>query len=146
MSASPNPGGRERAVRVLLDSSFLMMPFKFRVDPFKGIEELISGKPIFTLISPVGEELMRISKEGGKRGRMAKLAIQLAERCEKVRFEPPGGGGVDEAIIAASKGMRAIVATNDAGLRKKLRNINVPIIYLRNKSRLCLEGMEPEYL
>lgn len=146
MSGSPTPGGRDRAVRVLLDSSFLMMPFKFKIDPFKGIEELISRKPTFTLISPVREELRRISEGGGERGRIAGLAIRLAERCEEVRFEPPEGGGVDEALIAASKEMGAIVATNDAGLRKKLRNINVPVIYLRGKSRLCLEGMEPEYI
>ncbi|MEM2226766.1 MAG: hypothetical protein QXW19_00370 [Candidatus Bathyarchaeia archaeon] len=146
MSKFPNPRERDRAIKVLLDSSFLMMPFKFRIDPFKGIEELISRKPIFILISPVSEELMRLSQGGGERGRMAKLAMRLAEMCEKIRFESPGGGGVDEALIAASKEMGAIVATNDAGLRKKLRNINVPVIYLRGNSRLCLEGMEPEYL
>jgi|YelNatPaOPRAMG01_1025707.scaffolds.fasta_scaffold65285_2 rRNA-processing protein FCF1 len=146
MSEPRDTGTRDARIRVLLDSSFLMMPFKFRIDPFKGIEELISKRPAFLLISPVKEELLRISKGGGRRGSMADLAIKLAERCEEVPFEPPEGGGADEALIAASRELKAIVATNDSALRKKLRNINVPVIYLRGKSRLCLEGMEPEYL
>jgi rRNA-processing protein FCF1 len=146
MTKARGPDGRDGEVRVLLDSSFLMMPFKFRIDPFKGVEDLVAKRPAFILISPVREELLRISKEGGKRGRMAKLAIRLAERCEEIRFEPPGGGGADEALIAASEELGAIVATNDGALRRKLRNINVPVIYLRERSRLCLEGIEPEYL
>ncbi|RLI16819.1 nucleotide-binding protein, partial [Candidatus Bathyarchaeota archaeon] len=32
------------------------------------------------------------------------------------------------------------VFTNDRNLRKRLRNINVPVIYVRQKSRLEIDG------
>jgi rRNA-processing protein FCF1 len=39
----------------------------------------------------------------------------------------------------------AVVATNDIELKKRLRDINVPVVYLREKSKLEVEGIEPAY-
>jgi len=34
----------------------------------------------------------------------------------------------------------------DLELKTRLRNINVPVIYLRERSRLEVDGIEPEYV
>ena len=71
---------------------------------------------------------------------------KLIFNSEEIHIELPKSKGVDESIFEASKKIGDIVATNDRILRKRLRNINIPVIYLRGKSRLCLEGIESEYI
>jgi rRNA-processing protein FCF1 len=48
---------------------------------------------------------------------------------------------VDDAIIEAAIELRAVVFTNDRQLRGRLRDISVPVIYLRQKSRLAIDGL-----
>jgi rRNA-processing protein FCF1 len=55
------------------------------------------------------------------------------------------GESVDDAIVKASQKLGAIVATTDIELKKRLRSINVPVVYLREKSKLEVEGIEPAY-
>ncbi len=47
--------------------------------------------------------------------------------------------------MKASQKLGALVATTDIELRKKLRNINIPVVYLRDKSKLEVDGVEPAY-
>jgi rRNA-processing protein FCF1 len=49
-------------------------------------------------------------------------------------------GPVDEMILRLSKEKGVPVATNDRSLRRKLRDINIPVVYVREKSHLSLEG------
>jgi len=53
---------------------------------------------------------------------------------------------VDDAIVKASQKLGAVVATTDIALKKRLRDINVPVVYLRDKSKLEVDGIEPAYL
>jgi rRNA-processing protein FCF1 len=41
--------------------------------------------------------------------------------------------------------MSGIVATGDVELRKKARNANIPVVYVRSDLRLAIEGIEPAY-
>jgi hypothetical protein len=47
----------------------------------------------------------------------------------------------DDAIVRAAKDWKAVVFTNDRQLRKRLKDISVPVIYVRQKSRLEIDGM-----
>jgi rRNA-processing protein FCF1 len=49
-------------------------------------------------------------------------------------------GSPDDAIVKVASEWRSPVFTNDRALRKRLRDINVPVIYVRQKSRLEIEG------
>jgi rRNA-processing protein FCF1 len=47
----------------------------------------------------------------------------------------------DEVIVKTAKAWNSPVFTNDRQLRKKLRDISVPVIYVRQKSRLEIDGL-----
>jgi rRNA-processing protein FCF1 len=72
---------------------------------------------------------------------MACSALKLAENCMQVEIEVPESTLVDDVIIEAAEEWGAMVFTNDRQLRKRLRDISVPVIYLRQKSRLAIDGL-----
>ncbi|MCK5631991.1 hypothetical protein KAH85_05490, partial [Candidatus Bathyarchaeota archaeon] len=46
----------------------------------------------------------------------------------------------DDLIVRIAHKMGYCVATNDKALRKRLRNLNVPVIFLRQKTKLTMTG------
>ena len=134
-------------VRVLLDSNFLMIPMALHIDVFEEVQNLLGKKVEFILIKPVYEELRRLSRrEGSKVGRQAAYALELAKRCKMKNVELKASESIDDAIAGVAKDTGIMVATTDLELKKRLRNINVPVIYVRERSRLKVEGIEPEYV
>jgi hypothetical protein len=122
-----------------------MIPFQFNLDIFQEIEYLLQKKVDFVVPSAVKNELTGISSRGGEGAPEASLALQLASRCRVVEVTLDQGETVDDAIVKASQKLGAVVATTDIELKKRLRNINVPVVYLREKSKLEVEGVEPAY-
>ena len=47
----------------------------------------------------------------------------------------------DDAIVRVAKNWNSPVFTNDRDLKKRLRDISVPVIYVRQKSRLDIDGL-----
>lgn len=133
-------------VKVILDSNFLMIPFQFNLDVFQEIEFLLQKKVDFIVPSAVKSELTGISSRGGEGAAEASLALQLASRCRVVEVTLVPGETVDDAIVKASQKLRAVVATTDIALKKRLRDINIPVVYLRDKSKLEVDGIEPAYM
>ena len=132
-------------VKVILDSNFLMAPFQFHVDVFEELEYLLQKKIDFIVPSAVKLELTSISSRGGEGAAEASLALQLASRCRVVDVNLKPQETVDDAIVKAAQKLGAVVATNDIELKKRLRDINIPVVYLREKSKLEVEGIEPAY-
>jgi len=122
-----------------------MIPFQFNIDIFQEIEYLLQKKVDFVVPSAVKNELTQISSRGGEGAPEASLALQLASRCRVVEVALESGQTVDDAILKASQKLGALVATTDIELKKRLRDINVPVVYLRDKSKLEVEGIEPAY-
>ena len=132
-------------IKVILDSNFLMIPFQFNIDIFQEIEYLLQKKVDFVVPSAVKSELTGISSRGGEGAPEASLALQLASRCRVVDVTLEPQETVDDAIVKASQKLGAVVATTDIDLKKRLRDINVPVVYMREKSKLEVEGVEPAY-
>jgi uncharacterized protein len=132
-------------VKVILDSNFLMAPFQFHIDIFEELEYLLQKKVDFIVPSSVKLELTSLSSRGGEGAAEASLALQLASRCRVVDVTLQPQETVDDAIVKAAQKLGAVVATNDIELKKRLRDINVPVVYLREKSKLEVEGIEPAY-
>ncbi len=132
-------------IKVILDSNFLMIPFQFHLDVFQEIEFLLQKKVDFVVPSAVKNELTIISARGGEGAPEASLALQLASRCRVVEVSLQEGETVDDAIVKASQKLGGVVATTDIELKKRLRDNNVPVVYLREKSKLEVEGIEPAY-
>ncbi len=126
--------------RVMLDSNFLLLLFVLRLDIFTEIENLLQGKVQFIVITPVRKELERLSQRNSELGRKAASALKLTERCVEIDVRLSRSETVDDALIRFAQEDRIIVATSDMALKKKLRDINVPVIYVRDRSRLEIEG------
>lgn len=128
-------------VKVILDSNFLLLPSQFRIDIFAELLNLINQRLEAVLLSVTYEELRKMAETGSSKMRQhALLGLKLAEKCRIVNVERDSKETNDDVIIRVAKQWSCPVATNDQTLRRRLRNINVPVIYLRQKSRLELEG------
>jgi len=132
-------------VKVILDSNFLMIPFQFNLDIFQEIEFLLQKKVDFIVPSAVKSELTALSTRGGEGAAEASLALQLASRCRVVEVTLETNETVDDAIVKASQKLGAVVATNDIELKNRLKLLKVPVVYLRDKSKLEVDGIEPAY-
>jgi len=132
-------------IRVILDSNFLFVPFQFKIDIFDELEALIGRfEPI--LLSPTLEELRNLSdgKSPEKVRRQALLALELTKRCRLVDVEKKAEENFDDVILRVAREWKCPVATNDGMLRKRLRKAGVATIFLRQRSRLEIEGYPSE--
>lgn len=127
---------------VLLDSNFLILPISKKVDVFLEIENLLSRRIIFTVIPPIIDELKKISQRTTKIGKYASTALKFTSKCKILEIEDKEilGRNVDDIIVDFSIKKNIIVATTDINLKKRLRKMNIPVIYLRDHSRLELDG------
>jgi len=139
------PPSKNRDLCVLLDSNFLLVPILFGVDIFEEIPKIVERRVRFILLKPVHEEMERLAKEGRpkvKREMISALKI-CRDRCQVTEFRALGEEAVDELVIRAAEEFGYPVATNDAALRRRLRERGIPVIYLRQRSRLKIEGWIP---
>jgi rRNA-processing protein FCF1 len=126
--------------RVILDSNALFVPLQFKIDIFKELSTLLDRNFEPILISPVKNEVEKFAETGSpKMQKDASYAVKLAEKCKLITVDEDQGS-VDDAIVKAAHDLHAAVFTNDMQLRKRLRNINVPVIYVRQKSHLEIDG------
>ena len=132
------------SIKVILDSNFLFIPSQFHIDIFNEFKNILGQRLDFVLLSPTYEEIRRIAeKDSPKTRQQASLALKLAEKCRIVQVKRGLEETCDDVIVRIAEEWSSPVATNDGVLRRRLRNINVPVIYLRQKSRLEMEGGLP---
>ncbi|MEM0199177.1 MAG: 30S processome protein Utp24 [Desulfurococcaceae archaeon] len=127
---------------VVLDTNMLMLAAS-GVRVFEQIEEQLETKPRFVVLSPVLNELIKLSRTSAQSLRkQALLALELVRMfCEIVDYGNVETSSVDELIIRYAVENKAIVATNDRELRAKLRAIGIPEAYFREESRrVVVEG------
>jgi hypothetical protein len=116
----------------VLDTNFLVVPGQFKIDVAAEIRRLVPGAKLVTLSGAL-RELENIK---GK-----EIAMQFIERNKVQVIE--SAGHVDDAILSYARANNAAVATNDAALVKRLKGANVPVVRVRQKSTLALEGHLP---
>jgi rRNA-processing protein FCF1 len=131
----------KQPLKVILDSNALFIPLEFKVDIFEETKRILNRNVEFVLLSAVKRELetLAASEEPTLR-RQASFALRLAEKCRLVSVDAKSQV-VDDIIVRVAKSWQSTVLTNDIALRKRLRDISVPVIYLRQKSRLDIDGL-----
>ena len=129
-------------VKVILDSNALFVPLQFKIDIFDRLKQLLEKNYELILLSPVKRELEVLAKKGSPKMRKNTLyALKLAEKCRYVEVDAPASALADDVIVKVAGEWKSPVFTNDRQLRKRLRDISVPVIYVRQKSRLEIDGM-----
>jgi len=133
---------KKERLRVILDSNALFVPLQFKIDVFSELERVLNRSFELILLSPVKRELETLAEKGSPMMRKnARYALRLAEKCKFVEVEGAASTYADDVIVKIAGEWRAPVFTNDRQLRKRLRDISVPVIYVRQKSRLEIDGM-----
>jgi rRNA-processing protein FCF1 len=123
-------------LKVIADTSFLMIPGLFGVEIIGELDRLLDKRYNLVIPGPVIDELEELVSRGRPIERSAaRLGLSLAARGKKVEIEGPA----DEAIINLAR-ENFVVATTDSALRKEIRRRSFPVIYLREKSHLAVDG------
>lgn len=117
---------------VLIDSSFLvgMIQRKRKINLDEAIE-LVGPSKLITLRECV-EEIMRKIPDQRILPFLEKLGIEVVDSGLK--------GDVDDLIVEFAGKNKAIVLTLDLGLKRRLVERGIPVIYLRAGKRLILEA------
>ncbi|NJF24286.1 PIN domain-containing protein [Thermococcus sp. Bubb.Bath] len=128
---------------VIPDTNFLLVPGQFGVDIIRELERVIQARFRVAVPDVILQELDVIERKSRGRDLMAvRMAKKLAERFDVVEVGRFGERPIDDQLLDfAVKNERVIVCTNDKGLKKRLRERGVPVVYLRSKKILELEGM-----
>jgi len=120
----------------------LFVPLEFKIDIFSEVERLLNRNVSFVLLSQVKRELeLLAAKESPKIRSEAAYALKLAEKCQYVTVNNDEKLRTDDIIVKVAKAWNSPVFTNDSQLRRRLRDISVPVIYVRQKSRLEIDGL-----
>ncbi|MCF2137225.1 MAG: nucleotide-binding protein [Candidatus Thorarchaeota archaeon] len=128
---------------VIIDTNFLAAPVQAGIDIFKESERILERKIEFQILKSVVKETnRRFARPRDKKERIAfNVAKSLMERCKIVevpeQFLPLP---VDDQILAYAKQVRGIIATNDRDLRQRARRAKIPVLFVRGKKKLELEG------
>jgi len=133
---------KNESLKIILDSNALFVPLECKLDIFVEVKSLLNRNVDFVLLSPVKRELeLLANKDSPKLRRQAVYALRLAEKCKHVAVDEDEKLSTDDAIVKVAKAWGSPVLTNDRQLRRKLRDISVPVIYVRQKSRLDIDGL-----
>lgn len=117
---------------VILDANALLMPFQFRVNLDLELERLVGECEVIVPSSVLGE-LRKL--EATTKG--AKAALSLAQKYTIIEVEGSG----DASLISLASDRNGIVVTNDKVLIDELKQSRIPVIYLRSKTHLVIEGV-----
>jgi rRNA-processing protein FCF1 len=123
-------------VKVVVDTNFLLTMAQGVIAP-SSLNDAINASYELITTDAVAKELEAMSKGGDLLAREAGFALKLLERLG-VQVLRVKAGSADESILALAKelvqnGDRVVVATNDKNLRRSVRRLGVPTLYLREE-------------
>ncbi|MBN1793293.1 DUF188 domain-containing protein [Candidatus Woesearchaeota archaeon] len=127
--------------KVIIDTNFLLIPGQFKVDIFSEIARIMDEPFEMCVVEKTMDELQRIVISAGERDKFAaKLAIVLAGQKSLKRVGVSRGReSADDDIVSASD-ENTYVATQDAILRRRVREKGAKVIGLRQKKYLAVMG------
>jgi rRNA-processing protein FCF1 len=136
------------SLTVIFDSSIIIDSIECKVDLALDIERVLPRGFSPTILSGTISEIEDVLRRsrGKKRKKKLELALEIAERFNKLDYDPLGDEEMDDVILRAARDLRAVVATNDGELRKRLVKAGTPVLFLREKSHIeangYLDGLE----
>ncbi len=131
-----------RPIRVLLDTNFLMLPLRFGVDLRPELGRVVEASFSLATTPAVLDELRRLKKNVKTReSKNIDFAIASAEGMEKIDDVLLPEEDVDDQLVRLSEQEGLIVATTDSELRKRIRQKGKPVVFLRQRRFLSIDGI-----
>lgn len=129
--------GNSKITPVFLDTNAIFMIFEFSLNLESELTRLLGSFSIKIPIA-VSHEIETIKKRGkGKQKKLAKPALQFIQRYPI--YDHPMYNNADDALFYEAGKVNAVVVTNDLDLRNRLKEKQIPRIFLRGKHQLVLE-------
>ena len=121
---------------IIIDTNFLLIPAQFGIDVFLEAERLLERRVKYLILKSVANEIrMKLDDKGFK------IAAELAKQCKLIEVDTSMKGlSVDEQLLEYTALVNGVLATNDRDLREKARTRGIPVIFLRGKKRIALDG------
>ncbi len=119
---------RKSRFPVILDTNALIMQMEYGINMEDELTRLLGSHEIL-IPSAVIWELRSLSNKHSK------LALKFAQKFRIVDSVKKG----DEAIISLARQLGAVVVTNDKELRAKLKEYELKVIYIRQRSYLEMD-------
>lgn len=125
---------------IVIDTSAILACIEDGCDPFESLREIFEGLVEVIIPSAVLDELRELAKGKGRRGRCARLGLEILLSATpsdlSIRFVDLKGRSVDEALLQLASELNAFLLTADAGLRKKAEARGLrTLTYLKSKRR-----------
>lgn len=138
---------------VVLDSNFILLPYQFKIDYLNDIYLNLEGKTRFYIFKQSLDEIeakIRREPKTRKLKRQYKGGMKYLDKNEKIypiyfineiksKNETTDEFLLKWCIEFKQEYKKVYLATNDSELRKKAKNSNVNIIFLRQKKYLVIE-------
>ena len=125
---------------VILDTNFLLLPGTLLIDIFTEINNIMKHPYRLVVYDKTLKELEGIIKKGkGKDVMAAKLALILIKQKNLKIKHSSSKTYLDDTIVKESD-KNTIVATQDKELIRRLKEKRIPIIRLKQKKYLIIEG------
>jgi len=125
--------------RILVDTNFLLIPVRFKVDIFTGSADAVNDITEFYVSSRVLNEIQRL-KERSKPSFVKELRLAETYAGQCTLIEDPSDGEVDDSLVSLASREGMVLGTIDSELRQKARAAGVKVIYLRQRNYLVLDG------
>ncbi len=132
------------SLEIVLDTNILLLATDSKFNLSSEIVRIVPQKHEIVVLSACLDELELLSNKP-KLARQILFAKKLIETLNLVFYNPKDIKNTDDKIIqyAIENKDKCVVVTNDIGLRRILREHNLPIIFVRSKKHLELEGVLP---
>ena len=110
----------------LLDTNFLVIPNRFRVDIFQEIRDHDPGA-VFAVTGNVVNEAGKLSEARMVSALLARNNVRAVKSSEK---------DTDTGLLKYAKQHGSVICTNDAKLRSAYRKNGVKAVFLRERKKL----------
>lgn len=138
---------------VIIDSNFVLLPFQFKIDYLTEIRLLLQGEIKFIIFKQILDELRAKRRRESKTTKFKKLldsGLLYLERKKndfniehveevKDKLETTDDFLLRKLITLKNEGRQVFLATNDSELRRRARELDLNLIFLRQKKYLSIE-------
>ena len=145
--------GTEHINVVVIDANFILLPYQFKIDYLNDIYLSLEGRTRFYIFKQVLNELRakeNREQKARKFHRMLKSGMSYLEKYEtsypiyfiddlKNQAETTDDFLLKWCIKFKKEYRHVFLATNDSKLRKKAKNSNINLIFLRQKKFISIE-------
>ena len=119
--------------KVLPDTSFLISCVEFKIDWEKELNRILDETFQIIILDKVLKEIDDVIEKRGKQGRHAKLAKEIIKK-RKYKIKENGKGHTDDILLDLSD--KLLIATQDTGLKKRIKAKRNPLITIRQRKYL----------